>query len=102
MLLEQCAKLIFTVLYNYLDPSAVSLDSLVRPSLLSLPILRAEWRRIESIRDKRKPEHLRASSTDDVECFFSIMRDSIGIIFTTKQVSWFPQSLFGVHKTDGP
>ena len=41
-LLEQCAKLIFTVLYNYLDPSAVFLDSLVRPSLLSLPKLRAE------------------------------------------------------------
>ena len=45
-----------------------------------------EWRRIENIRSKRKPEHPRASSTDDVECFFSIMRDSIGKNFTTKQV----------------
>ena len=45
-----------------------------------------EWRRIENIRNKRKPEHPRASSTDDVKCFFSIMRDSIEKNFTTKQV----------------
>ena len=45
-----------------------------------------EWRRIENIRNKRKPEHPRARSTDDVECLFSIMRDSIGKNFTTKEV----------------
>ena len=45
-----------------------------------------EWQRIANIRCHRKPEHPRASSTDDVECFFSIMRDSIGQNFTTKQV----------------
>ena len=45
-----------------------------------------EWRRIANIRCHRKPEHPGASSTDDVECFFSIMRDSIGENFTKKQV----------------
>ena len=47
-----------------------------------------EWRRIENAKCGRKPEHPRASTTDDVECFFSIMRDSIGQNFTTKQVKF--------------
>ena len=33
-----------------------------------------------------KPEHPRASTTDDVECFFSMMRDAIGRNFTAQQV----------------
>lgn len=37
-------------------------------------------------------EHPRASSTDDVECFFSMMRDIIGQNFTTKEVK------FGMRK----
>lgn len=32
------------------------------------------------------PEHPRASTTDDVECFFSILRDSVGKDFTLKNV----------------
>ncbi len=36
----------------------------------------------------RKAEHPRASSTDDVECFFSMMRDSLGNNFTTKEVGY--------------
>ena len=32
------------------------------------------------------PEHPRASTSDDVECFFSMLRDAIGLNFTTKQV----------------
>ena len=35
-----------------------------------------------------KPEHPRASSTDDVECLFSMMRDAIGQNFTVKQVQF--------------
>ena len=35
-----------------------------------------------------EPENPRASTSDDVECFFSIMRDSIGANFTTKQVKF--------------
>ena len=37
---------------------------------------------------RQKPEHPRASSTDDVESFFSMMRESIGRNFTTKQVAF--------------
>ena len=37
-----------------------------------------KWQRRENIRNGRKPEHPKASSTDDVECFFSVMRDRIG------------------------
>jgi len=33
-------------------------------------------------------ENPRAASTDDVECFFSMMRDTIGENFTTKQVKY--------------
>ena len=34
------------------------------------------------------PEHPRASNTDDVECFFSVMRDHVGLNFTLKQVQF--------------
>lgn len=34
------------------------------------------------------PEHPRASNTDDVECFFSVMRDQVGLNFTLKQVQF--------------
>ena len=37
-------------------------------------------------------EHPRASSTDDIECFFSVMRDIIGKNFTTKEFK------FGMRK----
>ena len=39
-----------------------------------------------------KLDHPRASSTDDVECFFSMMRDSLGRNFDSKQVQ------FGIRK----
>ena len=45
-----------------------------------------EWGR--RLRKLSKPEHPRASTSDDVECFFSMMRDSIGQNFTTKQVQF--------------
>ena len=31
-------------------------------------------------------EHPRSSTTDDVECFFSVLRDTVGKNFTLKQV----------------
>ena len=34
------------------------------------------------------PEHPRASTTDDVECFFSMLRDCVGKHFTVKQVQY--------------
>ena len=43
-----------------------------------------EWSRRVNVMSV--PEHPRASTSDDVECFFSTMRDAIGANFTTKQV----------------
>ena len=51
-----------------------------------------EFHRQEQINNKQPLEHPRACSTDDVECFFSLMRDVIGRNFTTKEVK------FGMRK----
>ena len=51
-----------------------------------------QWHRQNVCNQGIKPEHPRASSTDDVECFFSMMRDSIGSNFKVKQVK------FGIRK----
>jgi len=45
-----------------------------------------EWRRKFNHEHNIPIEHPRASSTDDVECFFSILRDTVGKDFTLKQV----------------
>ena len=37
---------------------------------------------------ERPPEHPRSYSSDDVECFFSVLRDTIGTNFTTKEVGF--------------
>ena len=37
-----------------------------------------EWRRQYSNNNGIAPEHPRASTTDDVECFFSVLRDTVG------------------------
>ena len=44
-----------------------------------------EWHRRDCASKNRPPEHPRASSTDDMEYFFSLMRDSIGQNFTIKE-----------------
>lgn len=41
-----------------------------------------EWRRRS---DPSTQEHPRSGTTDDVECFFSVMRDTVGKNFTTKK-----------------
>lgn len=45
-----------------------------------------EWRRVHNENNALPPEHPRASTTDDVECFFSVLRDTVGKDFTLKQV----------------
>lgn len=47
-----------------------------------------EWRRIELSKQSLPPEHPRASTTVDVECFFSMIRDMLGKNFTLKQVKF--------------
>ncbi|XP_065889311.1 uncharacterized protein [Dysidea avara] len=45
-----------------------------------------EWRREYNIKNGIPPENPRSSTTDDVECFFSILRDTVGKDFTLKEV----------------
>ncbi len=46
-----------------------------------------EWRQaFNIIREGIPPEHPRSSTTDDVECFFSVLRDTVGKHFTLKEV----------------
>ena len=44
-----------------------------------------EWRRQYNVENGIPPEHPRASTTDDVECFFSVLRDTVGKDFTLKE-----------------
>lgn len=47
-----------------------------------------EWKRRESIKKELKVEHPRSSTTDDVECMFSIMRDLTGKHFTLREARY--------------
>ena len=44
------------------------------------------WRRKYNTEHNIPAEHPRVSTTDDVECFFSVLRNSIGKDFTLKEV----------------
>lgn len=46
------------------------------------------FRRREVAQNSLEPEHPRASNTDDVECFFSVLRDHVGLNFTLKQTQF--------------
>ena len=61
---------------------------LCRPvsGVLGTNIESREWRRC----DCEIPEHPRASTTDDAECLFSILRDMVGKHFTLQTVNWIP------------
>ena len=45
-----------------------------------------EWRKKFNSERGVLPEHPRASTSDDVECFFSLLRDCVGKDFTLKDV----------------
>ena len=47
-----------------------------------------EQKYAKNLEEGLKIEHPRASTTDDVECMFSIMRDLLGKNFTLKQVQY--------------
>jgi len=46
-----------------------------------------EWRYRYNTENSIPLEHPRASTTDDVECFFSVLRDTVGKDFTLQEVS---------------
>ena len=64
------------------------MDSHAKLIAVTTDIESRELKRITNMEEGLPPEHLRASSTDDVECFFSILRDSVGKHFTVKQVQF--------------
>ena len=47
-----------------------------------------EAKRITNMEEGLPPEHPRASTSDDVECFFSMLRDCVSKHFTVKQVQF--------------
>ena len=56
------------------------------------------WRDSYSTEHGIALEHPRSSTTDDVECFFSILRDMVGASFTLKQVHM--QALYIIQMYD--
>ena len=48
-----------------------------------------EWRQKYLMENNIPMEHPRASTTDDVKCFFSVLRDNVGKDFTLKEVEFF-------------
>ena len=55
---------------------------------LTTTIESREWIRRRNSSKKLPPEHPRASTTDDVECFFSLTRNMIGNHFTVKDIQF--------------
>ena len=73
-------------MYNIILPglSLSGVRGVTRQTLIALTttIESREWRR----RRVLESEHPRAGSTDDVECFFSVLRNTVGTHFTSKSV----------------
>ena len=53
---------------------------------LTTTIESREWMRRDIVNKSLHIEHPRASSTDDIECFFSVLRSMVGNHFTCKAV----------------
>ncbi len=47
-----------------------------------------EQKRVYNTRHEYPAKHPRASTSDDVECFFSVLRDTVGSHFTHKDVQY--------------
>ena len=47
-----------------------------------------EWKRRDNAASALQPENPRSSTTDDVECIFSVMRDLTGKHFTLREVQY--------------
>jgi len=51
-----------------------------------------EWRRRELVNLGVHPEHPQASTTDNVECFFSVMCDVVGTLHCKSSSVWMEES----------
>jgi len=57
-----------------------------------------KWRYHYTTNNNLPLEHPRVSSTDDVECFFSVLHDSVGKDFTVKEVIISVQHMFACQQ----
>lgn len=73
----------FILLRNINNIRGFSRETLVA---LAANIESKEWRRRYNIENGIPVEHPRASSTVDVECFFTMLQDTVGKDFTLKEV----------------
>ena len=58
---------------------------------VSASIETRQWKHKFNVQNRLAPEHPRSSTTDDVECFFSLLRDCVGKNFTLKQACFWAQ-----------
>lgn len=72
--------------FNIRDITAIRGFTRETLSALLVNIESREWRRQFNLSNGIPPEHPRSSTTDDVECFFSVLRDMVGKDFTHKEV----------------
>ena len=71
--------------YTYRDVTRIC--GFTKETLMAVTNIESrEWRRRGITSAQLHPEHPRASTSDDCECFFSVMRDNIGKNFTLKEV----------------
>ena len=86
---DTCVRLFrFIMSMYFLHRSLSGVRGLSRETLIALTttIESREWMRRRCISDNIPLEHPRTSSTDDVECFFSVLRSMVGEHFTSKAV----------------
>ena len=78
------------VLITYYYRDITKIRGLTRETLIALTtnIESREQKRCSNMTRSLIQEHPRASTTDDVECFFSVIRDSVGKHFTHKDVQF--------------
>ena len=74
------------LMFTYSDIGCISGFSRETLNAVIANVETREWRREFNLREGIPPEHPSASTTDDVECFLSVLRDSVGKNFTLKEV----------------
>ena len=73
------------IVHDNVGALRVSRETLIA---LTTTIESRDWIRCRNAANNLPPEHPRSSTTDDVECFFSLTRNMIGDHFTVKDVQF--------------
>lgn len=78
-------ELLYVWLYRSVNVLGFTRETVIA---LTTNIESMEWKRRENVRFGLPPENPRASTTDDVECMFSVMRDLTGKHFTLREAKY--------------